>query len=505
MPMRSRSYGRFARIGFLWGMGTRAAGEFLAIPTAMITARLLSPTEFGIAAAAGFCIQLAARLTNVGFNIALVQIKELRPEHSSSVFVAHLVLGLAAWTGLWAGAPYVAQLFGSPDVAAVLPIAASTFFIGAFGSVPAALLMRELRFREASTADFSYTACVAVLSIAMAWAGYGYWSLVYGQVIGTIVQTGLRLWYAKWRPTMRFSRAAIDDLLVFGFGLYFKRLLESGAQNLDNLVVGSTLGITGLGLYDKAFSTMNRAVVALSTTGPTVSFRILSIIHEDHNRFRLAYRKLLLTATLIGYPALTLAISVAPELFYLMFGPQWSAAVVPFQLLCVAGMAKLAIAYASTAIQSKGRVWSEVGLQIGHVALIVGGVAAGSRFGVAGAAGGALAATALMGIFMHGLLLRVAGLGWRDVVGPQVPAITCSAGLALILMGLPILCRQQLSIHLDAAWQLFAVKAIAGAVFYLLFIAFSGFAGVRALVREAVADLPPWAARLAPPSIGARA
>ena len=58
------------------------------------------------------------------------------------------------------------------------------------------------------------------------------------------------------------------------------------AQNIDNLVVGRALGVTALGFYDKSFMMMNRTVTALSSAGPSVSFRVLSIIGEDDDRFR---------------------------------------------------------------------------------------------------------------------------------------------------------------------------------------------------------------------------
>jgi hypothetical protein len=155
-------------------------------------------------------------------------------------------------------------------------------------------------------------------------------------------------------------------------------------------------------------------------------------------------------------------------------------------------------AYASTAIQAKGRIWGEVSLQIGYAIAIVAGVGLGSRWGVSGAAGGALAATVVMGVLMHALLLRVAQFGWRDLVEPQLPAAACVAGLVAVLLGLPALCRAQLAIPLEAPWQLLAVRAGGGGLFYLAFIRFCSFTAVRSLVRETASELPPWLTRWAP-------
>src|SRR5687768_6649349 len=87
---KKKAYGKTAKKGAVWSIVRQSGHELIAIPAAMIMARLLTPTDFGIAAAASFFMVLASRLTQFGFNAAMVRIKELRPEHASSVFVVNL-------------------------------------------------------------------------------------------------------------------------------------------------------------------------------------------------------------------------------------------------------------------------------------------------------------------------------------------------------------------------------------------------------------------------------
>ncbi len=58
-----KNYGKLARRGMVWGAVREASRSLLFLPTAMILARLISPEEAGIAAAASFFTQLAGRLT----------------------------------------------------------------------------------------------------------------------------------------------------------------------------------------------------------------------------------------------------------------------------------------------------------------------------------------------------------------------------------------------------------------------------------------------------------
>ncbi len=64
--------------------------------------------------------------------------------------------------------------------------------------------------------------------------------------------------------------------------MYAKNILDFCAQNLDNLIVGRMLGMAALGFYDKAFATMQKFTGKINLSGPSVSFRIFALIHEDH-------------------------------------------------------------------------------------------------------------------------------------------------------------------------------------------------------------------------------
>ena len=490
------SYGKVAKRGVIWGFLARGMAEVVAIPASMVLARLLTPEDFGIAAAAGFFIQIAQRMTNFGFNTALVQIKELKPEHTSTVFVVNLAVGVTSWAALALTAPWLGKLFDSDDVTRVLPITALTFAIGAIGSVPLSLMTRALRFREITIIEWCGAWVSALGSVGLAWLGFGYWSLVYSQIASAAVLAGGRLMIARWPPSLRYSRSALRDLLSFGIGIHAKRLLDSGAQNVDNLVVGNTLGLVALGFYDKAFNMMNRALVLLGSAGPAVSFRILAIISDDAERFRLAYRKILVTSSFLAYPAFAALIAVAPELFLVMFGEEWAASVAPFRVLCVAGALKFLNGYASTATQAKGMVWGEVWRQIGYTTLIVVGVMVGSRAGLIGAAIGVLAATGVMTVLMQDFLSRTTSVTWRDVWAAQLPGIVCAVGLWATLEGLSLLANGSV---LPIVYLVIALAVCA--LYSVLFLYLTRFRELNAALRESVAELAPGFVRLLPKAI----
>jgi O-antigen/teichoic acid export membrane protein len=275
--------------------------------------------------------------------------------------------------------------------------------------------------------------------------------------------------------------------------MYVKNLLNYTAGNIDNLIVGRYLGTSALGMYDKGFRLMSKIVARINLSGPGASFRIFSLIHQEPERFRRGYRRVVMAVTMVGYPVFTGLILLAPELFRVLFGEAWTGAVLPFQILCGAGMLRLLNTYASSATQAKGMIWAEVGRQAFVTILLAGSVALFCRWGVPGAAGGVLLATATTTVLMQRLTRRLTGFHWRDLLVPQVPAAVCSIGLVLIV-GL-----SKIGVHTYApnvaAWIVLVVGIVLSVLYYLSFLLFSGFSEVRSLVVDTLDDVAPPVAR----------
>ena len=480
--------------GVAWSFLREGVTELLIFPLSMLLARVLTPREFGIAAAAGFFTLLAARLSELGFNAAIVRAKEIRAEHLSTVFVVNLVVGIVTFTVLTVAAPLVAAFYKTPETGEILPVAAVVFLIVPFGSVPAGLLSREMRYREMTLVDWYYSLSFAGITLLLAWSGFSYMSMVYGRVSSMTVLTLSRIAYARWRPSFAFSRAALREILSFGAGVHAKRLLDFTAQNMDNLLVGRLFGMESLGFYDKAYSTMNRFLVRLNTGGPGVVFRAFAVMQDEPERFRRAYQKVIMSATLIAFPLFAGLIAVAPQFIVVLFGDRWRAAAMPFQLLCLGACFKLLNLYASSASQAVGRVWSEVWRQVLYVGMIVGGLILFRRFGAVGAAAVVAFATATMAVLMHALLTTVTPVRWSDVVRAQVPAILGAAGVVIVEVGIQAAFTR--NGDQPNPWVLLGVQIAGAAVFFCAFVLFAPHVGLRKLVHDVIVDLgPPWLKR----------
>jgi len=493
--LETKRLGQKTRRGAAWSFLQEGVTELFVFPSSMILSRLLTPREFGIAAAASFFTLLASRLAELGFGTAVFRLKEVRREHYSTVFVLNLAVGILTFGVLILISPLVSRFYNEPATGAVLPIAAIAFLIVPFSTVPALKMGRDMRFKESGIIDWVQTAVFVIVTNLMAWLGYSYLSMVYGRLAAMTTIVIGRQYCEPWMPSLRFSMPVMREIFSFGVGVHSKRLLDYAGQNLDNLIVGRLFGMATLGIYDKAFSTMNRVIVRMNTGGPGLTLRVFSLIHDDADRFRRAYAKVVLSSSLLALPTLTTLAVVAPQFMVVLFGENWRPAADPFRVLCLVGYFKVLITYASSASQAAGRVWSEVWRQVLSVVLIVVFLVLLRRFGAVGAAFGVLIAVSTLAVLMHVLLTSLTHIRWRDILAPQRPAIVCTVLVAGSVFALEVVLRRLVGDL--GAWPLFIAQAALAGCVYSAFILLTPDAHVRALVTEVAEDLMPkaWLAR----------
>lgn len=482
-----KSYGRVARASAMWAYLRASAQAVIAIPATIILARTLTPEEFGIAAAAVFFSQLAARLSSGGLGNALVRIKELRPEHISTVFTFNAGITALSVAALIAAAPFVGDFYGRPEVGWLLPVVAINFALGALSNVQQALLSRDLRYREMAKIGTADVTVAAITSVILALVGFSYWSLVLGEVCGAFVKFTYGVRVVGWHARLHFDRTAARELSSFAAGSYVRRMLEHFTRNVDSLIVGRTLGMAALGFYDKGFSIANKLYLKMTVVGPGVSFRIFSIIQDESERFRHGYHKVIMTATLLGYSVFAALGTMAPHLLIVAFGERWRPAILPFQVLCVSFSLKILNQYATAASQAQGWIWPQVWRQLVQVVCIVVGVYLATPWGINGAAVAVLGASVVMFFLTQGMMRSATGLGWADVLWPQIPAVTIAAFLVMALWGIDAV----LAPHGAVAPAILSAQATAAALIVFAFAWWCPFPDARVLMHDAVNDFSP--------------
>ena len=426
---------RAVKRGAAWVIVERIALQGLNLSTSVVLARLLTPTDFGLMGIVGLFTGLATRLVQFGFGMALVQRETIRKEHVSAMFLMTLGINAVIWIGLTVASPSVGRYFKDDLVGAVLALMAFNFLIRAIGICPQALLKRAMNFKALTYGGIIDSCTNLGVSIILASQGYGVWSLAYGGLAGGLAEKVYLFWVARWWPSLRTDRQAIRDLFGFGMGVSLKSTLIYLFENSDNWIVGKSLGPAALGFYERAYNLMNKPVRELAVEMNSVLFPAFARIHKERGRLRAAFQKTLLALSLVGYPVFASLILLAPEFIRVLFGPQWISSIVPFQILCVAGVPRVVTQVTSAIINASGTVAPEVTRRGIVLVLLLAGVVIGSRWGIVGVATAVAIVNLVTGVMIWVLLTRLSTITLSDLWTAQRLPLAGSLALIAVSIG----------------------------------------------------------------------
>ena len=165
-------------------------------------ARLLMPSDFGLVA---MVITFNLLLTNFGMNgftEAIQQREEIDNVLVSNLFWINSGFGVLLTLGFAASGSLMARFYGNPKVVHVAIAISPTILLSSISVEHLALLKRAMRFSLVSFNDVLARTVAVLLSIGLAWAGFGYWALVTG-VLAAPLTVAIAAWiHCRWIPIL---------------------------------------------------------------------------------------------------------------------------------------------------------------------------------------------------------------------------------------------------------------------------------------------------------------
>ena len=298
----------------------------------LVVMRLLTPSDFGIAAMAGVLMPYFGQLTGLGLPRAVVVLRDLT-DHQLAQMNALSVLSAVALFGFGVviAKPFAA-FFKIPALAPVFIVACSGLIVSALCGVPAATLAKQMRFRFLSLLGATSAILAAIATLAMAWLGFGYWALLLGNMFAGMVRAAVILRVRPLRLAWpHFS--AIREPLTFGWQISVSVLAMNSYQRLDNFVAGRVLGPSALGFYGTAWELANVPIEKVASQVTTVIPSYLAAVQDQPAALRRYLRVLTEMIALATFPA-TVGLSLAAHEFVpVVFGHKWDGMVGPLQVL----------------------------------------------------------------------------------------------------------------------------------------------------------------------------
>lgn len=319
---------------FLWRFAERCGAQGVSFIVSIVLARLLAPDVYGTVALVTVFTTILQVFVDSGMGMALIQKKDTDDLDFSTVFYFNFSVCIFLYLGMFYAAPYIALFYGKPELTAMVRVISLTLVISGVKNIQQAYVSRNLLFKRFFFATIGGTIFSAFFGIALAYMGYGCWALVAQQLSNATIDT-LVLWITvKWRPKRMFSFDRLKRLFSYGWKILVSALLDTGYNNLRQLIIGKVYNSSDLAFYNKGMQFPNLIVTNINTSITSVLFPVMSQEQDNINKVKGMTRKAIRTSSYIMWPLMVGLAVVSEPLISFMLTDKWLPCVPYLRIFC---------------------------------------------------------------------------------------------------------------------------------------------------------------------------
>jgi PST family polysaccharide transporter len=425
--------------GFAWTAGAKWATQLITWTSVFVTARLVSPLDFGLLDMASFFVAVTGIAAEFGICNAVLQMHELDRRVFAQLHTVSMALATLAFGSCILAAPWLADFFHARELKVLVVVDGVTFLITGYYSVSLGLLQKDMDYRRMSLSEAVGAIGQAVVTVAGAAMHFAYWAIMAGILVN---RTTVALLTVYWKP-VGFAVPRLKDLLAplrLGRHVMVSRLAAVAFAQVDGVLVARTMGGATVGAYRFALNlaaapSQKIGALFMRVTGPL--FANVQTDKAQVRRYYLIFTDVLAVA--VGPLALGCAV-LAPDLVALLLGRQWAQAAAPLRWLAVYGFLKNLDNLTDQVLNSLRRTRFLMWMALFTTAVMTPAFIVALRWGPGAVAASWLILTPLTLAPPAIVLFRAIRLPLRDYLATLGPAVCGIAGMiaGILLVAAPL-------------------------------------------------------------------
>jgi len=325
------------RSGF-WSLGGNWLSRGLGIIKMIILARLLLPLDFGILGLAIISINILNVFSETGIESALIQRQKIGKAELDTAWTIKIIRGLVLFVLLFMCAGWFASYFDNASLKPVLKAMAIVFLLEGCTNIGIVFFQKELEFKKKVILQLSADFAAFTAAILLAFWLRNVWALVLGSIVWATVKCLGSFRIHLYRPRIRWDWPVAKGLLNFGKHIFWITLMTFVVTSGDDALVGKLLGLTILGFYTMAYNIANVPVASLAGVVGKISFPAYSILQNEPERLKEAFKKVFEAVMIILLPLIGLIFLLAQDFTAVCLGEKWLPMVPALKILCLFGL-----------------------------------------------------------------------------------------------------------------------------------------------------------------------
>ncbi|WP_461121071.1 oligosaccharide flippase family protein [Saccharothrix stipae] len=371
--------GQRAVRGSLWLFAVNLVSKGSQMAVTLVLAAFLTEEGLGLVALAVALVNIGQVVQSMGVYDVVSRTDRDPRRVAGTLLVLSVGAGLALAVALVLAADGIARALDAPPVAPLVRLAAVSLPFSAAAGVQMGLLHRDLDFRRRLLPDAGGAVLGAAVTIALAVAGAGPYSLVIGLLCTAVAQPALAVVVGvRVRPVWDADAAAEAGrwIAVVGPGALVAVLLI----NVDYLAIARVHGPEVVGVYSLAYRIAWVPYILVAVVlGGVVLPLCAKLVRDGQGLSEVVGR---FTSAVLVVTGGLYAVTAALADRVVVFGARWAEAATPLALLCLYGLGISLLHLWYQVLKAAGHARRYLALEATHLVLLVGGLLLFTRHGV---------------------------------------------------------------------------------------------------------------------------
>lgn len=354
---------------FFWVLVEKFGYSGISLLCTLILARLLEPYEFGLVGTVTIIISISNMIVDSGLGAALVNKKDITISDCNTMFTFNLFISIILFLTIFFSAPYIAKYFEKPILRDIIRVLSTTMIFNAIATVQRVILVRNLLFKKQSLISIISLIISAIITIFMAYDGWGVWAIVAQSVLYSLIFTIIISLSTRYTPRIQFSFSSFKELIGFGGPVILSSAIQIGYNDVISSVIAKLYNIQLTGFYTQSKKLVDFPIGIFQSLFSSAVFPILSKA-KDKQEFQMLASKINKGIYFLAFPLLLIIPFNTESIIYIVLGKKWVGANEIFTILSISVIISLISSAKFNILKSAGK--GKILLNAGIARAIVG-------------------------------------------------------------------------------------------------------------------------------------
>lgn len=311
----------------------RVWGAIISFSIMAYLSRELNVKDFGIVAISNVLIQFINLIATSGISEYIIFYnKEDKIRVQNAAFWLNLLLTVIVTIFIIIAAPFWAKYYEDDKISTIIYFLVIAFVFNMIASIPIGIFRKELNYKLMTLIQSIFGTLNNIGQLLFAFSGFGVYSLVVPNAILAPISAGILIYKSGFNPKKELGVQYWKSIIHYTKYVVGQRILGKVVNEGDTFIVGKSMGLQSLGVYNMAFQFSNLFVGYILPILSNVFLPLYSINNSDLKIVKQKFFKTTEYLAIIMFPILTLLLINADILVKTIYGEKWIQSILYIQI-----------------------------------------------------------------------------------------------------------------------------------------------------------------------------